>query len=200
MPVWRRTASPICCADRVDRIERGHRLLEDHRRPGRRAGRASCRAGIASTSSPQTRTCAVDLRAARRQQPHQRAQGHAFAGAGLAEDAQHLAGLHREADAVDRVHGRLAADKTHAEIADLGERFDAAVGRAVRPLCQLRPRPRRLWPECGSSMWQAATCAALPGRTHRAPARPRRRPPRRTGSACGSGSPRAGRSGSADRR
>ena len=93
------------------------------------------------------------IRVRARQQAHQRAQGHALAGARLAEDAQHLARLHSETDPIDGMHGGFAAYKPHLEIAYLGQGAADAISGIRRD---------RLWPESGSRMWQAATCDCGP--------------------------------------
>ena len=64
----------------------------------------------------------LDTRPPCRQQTHHGAQGDALARAGLTQDAQHLAGTHAEADAIHRVHRRLAGDEADREVADLDER------------------------------------------------------------------------------
>src|SRR6185503_10829703 len=87
---------------------------------------------------------ALDLRLGR-QQPHQRAQGDALARARLAQDAEHLAWLDGEADAVDRVDGVLPADEADVQIANLGQGFDVAHDQALAAAA-------RPWPDAGSSM------------------------------------------------
>ena len=78
-------------ADRVDRVERRHRLLEDHRRPRRRAASPGPpRASVEHRPARRAGRCPRCARS-RRQQAHQRAQGDALAGAGFAQDAQRLA-------------------------------------------------------------------------------------------------------------
>ena len=98
--------------DRIDRIERRHRLLEDHRH--------QAAAQIAQRSRPHRQDIVsvdtngpLDAGAPRRQQAHQRPQRDTFAGTRLAQNAQDLARLHREADPVHRVDGGLAGNKAH---------------------------------------------------------------------------------------
>ena len=91
--------------------------------------------------------------------------------------------LHVEADAVHRVHGAVGVDEGDVEVA--GPREDRS--------CQ-----RRRLRMAGAADAHVAG-DRLRGRSRPAAARPWRRHPRRTGSACGSGSPTADRSGWADR-
>ncbi len=77
-------------ADGVDRVERKHRLLEDHRH-GAAAHALERLVRHRHDILPVDLDAAADIGAMRRQHPQQRAQGHALAGAGLAKQPQHLA-------------------------------------------------------------------------------------------------------------
>ena len=86
-PRWRRSTSISCVADRVGRVQRGHRLLEDHRHAvaAQRVDalarwRGQILAGEAQLSSPSR--CA-----ARRQQVHHRQRRDRLAAAGFADEA-----------------------------------------------------------------------------------------------------------------
>src|SRR5207245_10997526 len=70
---------------------------------------------------------AWDLRPLFRQQPHQRAHGHALARAGFAEQAEHLAIAQRQREIVHGIDGALAGE-ANIETADLDERAHAAFG------------------------------------------------------------------------
>src|SRR5947208_7441931 len=104
-------------ADREYRIERGDRLLEDHRdavaaqflEPVLR-----CRDHILAVEHDAAIDCTV-----LRQKPHQRAQSDAFSGPRLAEDAEHLAASEPETDAVDRMDRAVALLEAHCQIVDL---------------------------------------------------------------------------------
>ena len=83
-------------ADPHDRIERGHRLLEDHRH----VAAAMCAPGLARPAGQFVTEhgdapCLNGQR--RRQQAHHRERQHALAAAGFADDAEHLALGHDEA-------------------------------------------------------------------------------------------------------
>ena len=110
-------------ADGVDGIERRHRLLEDHRDGRSRAPRVSCalaqRADVvvadAHAARPAPRGACGSSRISARIVTD-------LARAGLADDAEHLAGRQLEGDAVDGLHRRLAADELDREVLDLDER------------------------------------------------------------------------------
>ena len=119
---WPRAArSPWCraiglgdlLADREERVQRGHRLLEDHRDVV-----AADRLHLGSVSAEQVAAVEADRAAddaARRvgDQAQDRQRGHALAAAGFADDAQRLAGAQREGHAVD---GRAPAPTGREEI------------------------------------------------------------------------------------
>ena len=113
-------------ADGVDRVERQHRLLEDHRDD---AAAQVLEPGLVErqhvlAGEPDR---AVDAAAARRQHAQQRPQGHALARAGFAEQAEHLALLERDVDAVERIDRALAV-KAHVQVLDLDDRTHGSVG------------------------------------------------------------------------
>ena len=127
-----------------------------------------------------------------RQQAQQAAQAHGFAGAGFAENAQHLAALRGEADIVDCMHGGFARDELHREPAHFNQRgVRGIIHLWPVPLCRGRIRGRTY-----GTRRHATRCPAI--RPAPAPCFRTRSPP--MGSASGTGSPRAGRSGWADRR
>jgi hypothetical protein len=71
------------------------------------------------------------------EQAHDRAGQDGLAGAGLAHDAQRLAAVEGEADAVDRTHEAAVGSEVGVEIADLEERAvglttDACSWRLIR--------------------------------------------------------------------
>ena len=88
-----RSASTICSPIGEGRVQRRHRLLEDHGDAGCRAGRACARRqrradrGLRTGSGPTTAPAGL------RQQPHDRQRGHALAAARFADDAERLAAL-----------------------------------------------------------------------------------------------------------
>src|SRR6185437_511364 len=94
-------------ADREDRVERGHRLLEDHADAG--AAQPPHRALVERQKILAGEAYAAGGDARRRlgQKPHDRQGGDALAAAALADDAEHLALGDLEADVVDG--GDLAA-------------------------------------------------------------------------------------------
>src|SRR5215469_18498134 len=102
------------------------------------------------------------------QQSHHRAQGDALARARFPYDAQHLAAIEREVDAIDRVNRTLAADKANGQRLAAHEPLRRAGRRGARPVdCSSFAHVVRLhaaiagaalWPEPGISMWQAVEC------------------------------------------
>src|SRR5476649_2873638 len=128
-------------ADPHQRIERGHRLLEDHADAvaAQQAHLRRCqREEIAALEGD---AAARDLQR-RRQQPHDRAGGDRFARAAFAHDAQDLAGLEIEADVLDRVRAVRALGQRDAEVADFQKAHRWRASRGF--MASLRPSPTRL--------------------------------------------------------
>ena len=78
-------------ADRNHRVERGHRLLEDHRDRLPRIARISASLEAEQVGAFERHRAADDPARRVRHQPHDRQRGHALAAAGLADDRQRLA-------------------------------------------------------------------------------------------------------------
>ena len=107
-------------ADRVHRIERGHRLLEDHA-----DAIAAQLAVIRIRQAHQLAAVEADAAAddgAVGQQAHQRERGDGFAAAGFADETQGLAALQRETDAANGLRGTAAGVEPDAEIPDFDQR------------------------------------------------------------------------------
>ena len=113
-------------ADGVDRIERQRRLLKNHR-DGPAAKRRQLLVVEREHVTPEHANTSRNLGALPRQQPHQRAQGHALAGTGLAEQPEHLALAQRKTEVVDGMHGALAGE-ANIEAVDLDEIAHADIG------------------------------------------------------------------------
>ena len=100
------------------RVERGHRVLEDHADVV-----AADLADLLLADRNEVAAVQSDLAAgdepAPRQQAHDRHRGHRLAAAGLADDAHGLSGLDVEAEAVDGVDGAAAQANPGFEIVDL---------------------------------------------------------------------------------
>ena len=113
-------------AHRHDRVKRGHRLLEDHRNGAPAQGaHALCveRQQILTVELD----AAFDLRRAGLQQAQNRKRGHGFARAGLAHQAERLAGGDVERK---RLHGgRGSAGKAHRK---LPQRQEWGAGERLR--------------------------------------------------------------------
>ena len=89
-----------------------------------------------------------DARGAWRQQPHDGERRDRFAGAGLADDGDHLAGMDRIAQALDGPHRAVRGHELDVQVVDL-EQQAATCGRPPPPLpvqqtpyCRGSRRPR----------------------------------------------------------
>jgi hypothetical protein len=109
-------------ADGVDRIERGHRLLEDHRHLAAAqlaplVGRQRQHVAI----SEQHRL-GLDLARRARHQTHDRQRRHALAAAGLADKADGAPAGNAEADAVDGAEQAAVGREVGPQVANLEKR------------------------------------------------------------------------------
>ena len=139
--------------DGDDGIQRGQRILEDHAEVG-----AAAVAHLVRTEGEQVGAlvadAALDGVAALGQQTHDRQRRHRLAAAGLADDADGLAGAHVEADVVDGREGLLAlAAEGDPQVADREQRLArggsaGAVRRRCAGIAVLRHRAHR--PTSGS--------------------------------------------------
>ena len=102
-------------ADPVDRVERAHRVLEDHRY-ARAADPPQLVVARADQLGALEVRVALEEGVRRARQAHQRHRGDRLAGAGLADDRHDLAGVDRERHAVDGAHEPLLGAEAHAEI------------------------------------------------------------------------------------
>src|SRR6185295_5865501 len=130
-------------ADGEDRVEGRCRLLEDHRDPPAAQVAERARAHVQDFVALYL-DAAGPARAMLGVEPQDRAQGDALARARFAQDAQGLAALEVEADAVHGVDGAIRRLEGDVQVADLQE-----VARAVAAL---------EWPEPATLMWQATDC------------------------------------------
>jgi hypothetical protein len=137
-------------ADREARVQRGDRLLEDHRDVA-----ADDRAPLLRGDPRQV--VAVEGHAIGRdggrprQQPHQRQHRDGLARAGLADDGQHLVGLDLQIDAVDRDELAAAGVEGDAHVPDVKKRhvFVSAEGCSAGQALGQRgslPEPNRAPP------------------------------------------------------
>ena len=105
-------------ADGVARVQAGHRVLEDHRDVA--AGDAAALAGaeFQQVLTVEAQQVGGDA-AGRLHQAHQRQHGHALAGAGFADDAEQLAALDVQVQALDGGKGAVLRAELDGEVADL---------------------------------------------------------------------------------
>ena len=133
-------------ADREHRVQAGRRVLEDHRDLAAAQRRELGRLEAPSRSSPRQQDLAAEDLARVGHEAQQRAQGDALAAAGLADQADGLPGLDREADAGrPPAAGRAPAGKPIGEVAHLEQRRPARppVARAHRPPVSVKSVPKR---------------------------------------------------------
>ena len=109
-------------ADRVDRVQRGHRVLKDHRDllaahlPHRVAGKRHQVAALVEDLA-----LVHDVRVG--DQPHHRHHRHALSRPRLADDPDDLALRNRERDPVDGVHDPVFRAERDLQVADLEQRL-----------------------------------------------------------------------------
>ncbi len=118
-------------ADRDDRVQRGERVLEDHRDV---AAAAVAQVGVGEPEQVGSleERLALDRVPAAGEQPHDRERGDRLPAAGLADEADGLAGPDVEADAVDGRERVLAlAPEGHPQVAHDQQRLLTAGGGAV---------------------------------------------------------------------
>ena len=108
-------------AERLDRVQRGHRVLEDHRDllPPQLAQAILARGEQVLAVEHRL---AARRRVARVVQAHDRERRDALAAAGLADDPERLASVDRERDAVHRLDDAVVGLEARAQVADLEER------------------------------------------------------------------------------
>jgi hypothetical protein len=98
-------------------IQRGHWVLEDHCQVF-----ADDLAALLALEREHVVTVEAEAvgtdDAGRVDQAHQRQHAHRLAGAGLADDGQHFALVHRQVETIDHRNG-LGVAETHAEVLDL---------------------------------------------------------------------------------
>ena len=120
-------------ADGVDRRERRHRVLEDHRDL-----RTADGAHLALRQRHQVAAAQEDLarddRVRVADQPHHGHHRDGLAGARLADDADDVVVVDRQREAVDRAHEPVLRPERHVQVADLEQRLrhGAPAGRATR--------------------------------------------------------------------
>ena len=109
-------------ADGERRVERAHRLLEDHRDPVAAQLAHRRRRQLEQIGALEPDLAAGDAARRPRHESHDRQCGDALAAAGLADDAERAARLQREAHAVDGAELAAFDVETGAEITDLEQR------------------------------------------------------------------------------
>jgi hypothetical protein len=108
-------------ADREDRVERGHRLLENEANLGAANGAHVAFAQFEEIAAPiETDWAAVDL-PRRLHEPQNRQRGHRLAATRLTDDAQRLSTTQLEADVIDGPHGAAGNLERCGQVLDAKE-------------------------------------------------------------------------------
>ena len=105
--------------DGQDRVERGHRLLEDHRDVAAADFAHLLVIEIEQVAAVEGDSAPRDAAGQPRQQAHDRERGHRLARAGFAHDGDDLAAIDVEAHALDGAHHPARGQEMHMQILDL---------------------------------------------------------------------------------
>ena len=125
--------------DRQRRVQRGHRILEDHRDLAPAHVLELALRELRQVAPLEPHLPADDAGGRLRDEPDDGEGRHRLAAARLADDADGLALLEVEAHAVDRVHDALAGEEVRLEIADGEERVRHQVSRVLGSSASRRP-------------------------------------------------------------
>src|SRR5205814_5988469 len=113
--------------DLVDRVQRRHRVLEDHRDLGA-ADVAEAALRLRDQVLALVEHLALEARIRPAGEAEDRHRGHALTGAGLADDPEDLAAVEREIDAVDRAYDAVLGRELDLQILDLEEPLGHSLG------------------------------------------------------------------------
>ena len=148
-------------------IERGHRVLEDHRQADAADSVQLARRQVQELLAAKARAAGADAVAG--EQAHDREEGLGLARAGLADHPHALAGLDGAADLADRSHLALGRGEAGGQIGDFQDRGHR---RQIRSLPSARPVSRLRVP----ALVENALGRAGAGRAERSVASRRRAP------------------------
>ena len=132
---WAWIASHDLGADRVDGVQRRHRILEDHRDLVAAEVLQLALVHLQQVAAL-VEHLAFEARVRVAREPEERHRGDALARAGLADDPQHLAALQLEADAVDGLDDSVLGGELDLQVLDL----DQALGHLGGPDPRVEPR------------------------------------------------------------
>src|SRR2546427_8870273 len=127
----------------VDRVQRGHRVLEDHGHLGPADGLHLVLAEIRQHSVFEP-DASFDDPACARQEPHDRERGHRFPGAGLADDAKGFSGIDRERDSIDGAKRAFAQRKLGVDVLQLEQVTERHQRRSLESSASRSESPSRL--------------------------------------------------------
>ena len=117
-------------ADLINRVQRGHGILEDHRDVVTANMLHLLLGHIEERVTAIQDAAALDLSRRHGDEAHDGHRGHGLTGTGLADDAEGLATIERIGDAVDGMDDTVLGMEVHLEIIDLEEML--ALGNGLR--------------------------------------------------------------------
>ena len=130
-------------ADRVNRVERGHRFLEDHRDVVSAHVAHPRLGGVEQVLAGQPDRALGDPARRHRHQPHDGERGHALAAAGFTDDAERPAGRQFEAQSVDDPGDRAVLEvELDRQALDFEQRAHRCLSFGLK--ASFRPSPIRL--------------------------------------------------------
>ena len=162
---WAARLSVDLQPDRQHRIERRHRLLEDRWRSPRRARARSSRSARRSRSRPRQRTWPLTARAGAAA-AEDGAQRDALAGAGFADEAEHLARRRRRGSTPSTAGTMPARSEADAAGRAPTDRACAHSSRRRMPGRSARPSPSQAEADAGEDDGDAGEDRHPPGRGH----------------------------------
>ncbi len=109
-------------ADLHEGVQRGHRVLEDHRDPLAPDLAELLFRGAEEVDAVEHRGARVDAAGRLGDQAEQGVTGHRFPGAGLTDDPKRLPGLDRKGHIIDRMDNAVAGVEAGGEVLDVEER------------------------------------------------------------------------------
>src|SRR5262249_49991828 len=151
-------------ADREDRVQRGHRLLEDHRDLFA-ADLAHLRGREVQEVAPVVYDLALHDPSGRlRDEPHDTERGDRLARARLAHDAERLALVDEQIDAVDGADDALVGEEMRLESLDFEEPFGHGASRSTyqRLVSSRNASSAREISSASTSLWVTQRMAAAP--------------------------------------
>jgi hypothetical protein len=126
-------------ADGEDRVEAGHRVLEDHADAGAADGAHRVFGDAGEVLPLEHHAAAPDFGGGHGQEADQRHHGHRFAGAGFAHNPKEFAGFEGEAHVIDGMNLAPSCAENGLEVLDVKDKGRGPVGhRQMLPYLLVR--------------------------------------------------------------